>query len=497
MSLAEHLVGEGGHGLEVAKSSAPFDVIAELERSGLRGRGGAGFPTGTKWRTVLENRSPMEPSTVVVNGAEGEPGTFKDRTILRMDPYRVLEGAIIASHVIGANLIVIALKKSFTTELARVREAVAEIRDAGWLDDVEVAVFEGPHHYLYGEETALLEAIDGRQPFPRIAPPFRRGLLEIVETDDDAVSHSNLSAHVEMAGADSTLVAPPTLVDNVETLANVPRIVSRGADWFRTEGTEASPGTVVCTITGATRRHGVGEVIMGTTLREAIEEIGGGPKEGRHFVAALPGVSGALIPEAVFDTPLSYEAMAGIGSGLGSAGFILFDDTADLTAVAAGASRFLAVESCGQCTPCKQDGLALSQLLERLARSELSKSELAAIVDRTATVADEARCSLATQHQTIVASLLQHFPGQVQAHLSGQTQAREPEFIAELVDIESGRATWDEAHRAKQPDWRSGPSYSGQAPADWLDDHRAPPPNDLAGSSGPLEPPVVVPPETF
>nr|MDQ6909934.1 hypothetical protein [Actinomycetota bacterium] len=275
-TLDEYVKAGGGEGLDAARQVDPETLIAEIEASGLRGRGGAGFPTGTKWRTVAENRSSEEPASVVVNGAEGEPGTFKDRTILRTNAYQVVEGGLIAARAIGADGVILALKSSFGPEVERVREVVKEMEAAGWADGVELVVFEGPGEYLYGEETALLEVIAGRNPFPRIAPPFRRGVKEVVETESDADSESGLSAHVEMAGPDDDSAAPPTLVDNVETLANVPRIIARGAAWFRTVGTEKSPGTIVCTVTGSTQRHGVGEVIMGTPLREVIDEIGGG-----------------------------------------------------------------------------------------------------------------------------------------------------------------------------------------------------------------------------
>src|SRR4051794_6789705 len=164
---------------------APDDVIEVVDASGLRGRGGAGFPTGRKWRTVRENLSSTWPATVVVNGAEGEPGTFKDRTILRCNPYHVLEGALIAAHVVGAARVVVALKRAFSTEVARMRAAIGELTTAGWAGPIQLVVFEGPDAYLYGEETALLESLNGRMPFPRIAPPYRRGVLEVVETASD------------------------------------------------------------------------------------------------------------------------------------------------------------------------------------------------------------------------------------------------------------------------------------------------------------------------
>ncbi len=471
--LDEYLARGGGKGLEVARKVEPIALIEELEASGLRGRGGAGFPTGTKWRTVAENASPTLPTTVVVNGAEGEPGTFKDRTILRNDPYQVVEGALIAALAVQARAIIFGLKKSFAEEVARLQGAIDEMAAAGWTEGIELEVFEGPNEYLYGEETALLETIDGRYPFPRIAPPFRRGVTEVVETAADTVSGSGLSAHVEMAGEGGE-DAPPTLANNVETLANVPRIIARGADWFRTEGTEKSPGTIVCTVTGSTRHHGVGEVQMGTPLREVIDLVGGGPRPGRRIRAVLPGTAQGFIAEALLDTPVSYEGLAAIGSGLGSAGFIVFDDSDDLTAVAAGVSRFLAVESCGQCTPCKTDGLQLAGLLAKVSRSEAVDHDMATIKRRVSTVADGARCYLATQHQNVLTSLLELYADDVAAHLSATAPAAEPALIAELVDIEGGRATWDERHREKQPDWSYDAEDSGQVPAERFGDHRAP-----------------------
>jgi len=472
-TLADYVKTGGGKGLSAAREADPDAVIADLTASGLRGRGGAGFPTGVKWRTVRDNRSPVEPSAVVVNGAEGEPGTFKDRTILRLNPFHVLEGALIAAHVVGADEVIVGVKRSFEPEVARLRAAIAELVAEGWTDSVRVTVFEGPGEYLYGEETALLEVLDGRHPFPRIAPPYRRGVEEVVEHTDDVTSESGLSAHVEMAGPGGDMVAPPTLVDNVETLANVPRIVARGAAWFRTEGTDESPGTIVCTVTGAVRRPGVAELQMGTPLREVIETVAGGPRRDRQIKAVLPGVSNTVIGAELLDTPVSYEALAAVGSGLGSAGFIVLDDAVDMTAVAAGASRFLAVESCGQCTPCKQDGLQIADRLARLSRSVGDEHDLEVVETRVLTVADEARCFLANQHQLVVSSILQRFGDEVRAHASRRADPAEPELVAELVDVANGDATVDARHRDKQPDWSYDDVDSGKSPADRFADHRA------------------------
>jgi NADH-quinone oxidoreductase subunit F len=453
--MEEYLTRGGGRGIRAAHQMKPDKVITKVRASGLRGRGGAGFPTGRKWRTVAQNRSPVEPSTVVVNGAEGEPGTFKDRTILRTSPYKVVEGALIAARAVEADLVIFALKRSFVDEVARVRAAIGDIEAAGWSEGMQLTVFEGPDEYLYGEESALLEAIQGRYPFPRIVPTFRRGVLKAGNDGNGG----NGAAGTPMA---------PALVSNVETFANIPRIIARGPAWFRTVGTKESPGTIVCTVTGRTRYHGVGEVRMGTPLREVIQAVGGGPRPGHRIKAVMCGVANGIIPAALLDTPVSYESMAAVGSGLGSAGFIVFDDTVDMTAVAAGAARFLAVESCGQCVPCKHDGLTLAQLLAKVCRSKATPHDLDVIRRRLVTVTDRSRCYLATQQQNVVGSILQRFEDEVAAHVAGTAPPREPELIAELVDIRAGEAVLDEDHRHKQPDWSYDRSYSGRVPAECL-----------------------------
>ena len=476
-TLADYVDGGGGKGLEAARAVEPAVLVDEVEASGLRGRGGAGFPTGTKWRTVLEHASEAVATTVVVNGAEGEPGTFKDRTILRRNPYQVLEGALIAARAVGATQIVFGMKATFTREVGRVRAAIEEARAAGWIEDgAEVTVFEGPTEYLYGEETALLEALAGRKPFPRIAPPFRRGVLEIVQSDQDAGSGSGLAAPVDMAGPSDEDVAPPTLVDNVETLANVPGIVAQGSAWFRSLGTEKSPGTIVCTVTGSVKRPGVGEIPMGTPLREVIDAVGGGARHGRTLRAVLSGVATGIIGADQLDTPVSYEAMQEIGSGVGSGGFMVFDDSDDIAAVVAGVSRFLAVESCGQCTPCKVDGIALSDMLARLCRGEAAPHDLDEIAKRAGTVGDRARCFLALQHQAVVTSVIERFADDLRAHVDGGAEPVEPALVTELVDLDEGKVTLDEEFRGKQPDWTYGEEYSGKAPADLYAEHRAPEP---------------------
>ncbi len=462
LDLATYAGAGGGAALEAALRLGPGATIEEVEASGLRGRGGAGFPTGRKWRTVFEHASDTLASTVVVNASEGEPGSFKDRMLLRRNPYRILEGALIAAHTVGADSIVMALKASFHPELGRLRQAIEEVEAAGWTKGLGVAVVEGPSEYLYGEETALLEVIDGRAPFPRIAPPFRHGVEEL---GSDPVS----AAGSMMADPGPDTPAPPTLVNNAETMAHVPLVLAQGPQWYREMGTPESAGTVVCTVTGSTRRHGVGEFPMGTPLAEVIEVLGGGPRHSR-IQAVLSGVAHPLLPVSALDTPVSYEGMEAVGAGLGAAGFIVFDDADDLVAAAEGVARFLAVESCGQCTPCKQDGLAIAEILGRLCRSEGTDHDVTDLADRVATVADESRCYLATQQQRVIGSLLALFPETLAGHVRDAGRpAVEPITIAALRDLDGDRATVDESHRNKRPDWSYDEEFSGQWPADRLD----------------------------
>ena len=452
----------GGKAQAVAAEVGPVELIQLLTDSGLRGRGGAGFPTGTKWQTIAENTSTEVPTTVVVNAAEGEPGSFKDRAILRRNPYRVLEGLVVAGRALAADRLIVALKSAFDAEQQRVTVAIDEAKEAGWFDGVDVFVAEGPGEYLFGEETALLEVIDGRGPFPRIAPPWRLGVDQLgTETQEPAGS--------QMATSSQETAVPPTLVNNVETLANVPGIVVNGADWFREVGTEDSAGTVVCTVSGHTVRDDVGEVAMGTPLSEVIGEIGGGVHPGRRVLGVLSGVAHPMLPGDRLDTPVSYEGMEAAGAGLGAAGFLVFDDETDMVSVANGVARFLAIESCGQCTPCKQDGLDLATLTDELRRSDATDDALTLVAERLERVTEGARCFLAHQQQRVLASIFELFPHEVLGHADGDVDPAEPMLIAPIADIRSGEAVLDEDHWRKQPDWSFGDEWDGKSPADLID----------------------------
>jgi NADH:ubiquinone oxidoreductase subunit F (NADH-binding) len=458
LHLGQYLDEGGGRGLEIARRLGPDGIIDEVEAAGLRGRGGAGFSTGRKWRTVAASGSPAAGSTVVVNGAEGEPGTFKDRALLRSNPFKVVEGALIAAHAIDAAEVIFCLKHSFHRELLYLRRAIAETEAAGWAARSELRVVEGPSSYLFGEETALLEVIGGRQPFPRVDPPFRRGV------DAGGIELGHSVAMVHLAGPGGTDAAP-ALVNNVETIANVTGILRHGADWYRSVGTTGTPGTAVCTVTGHTRRHGVAEFAMGTSLEEVISVIGAGVRGGGDIVGVLSGVANPLIPADRIDTPLGFDEMREIGSGLGAGGFIVFGEGTDLLAVAQGVARFLAVESCGQCEPCKRDGLAIARQLTDVRAGHDQEHTFAAIRDRLSTVTRGARCALATQQDQVVGSILDLFTGDQLRSRSDDARPASASLVLPIVDIVGGRAVLDTSQLTKQPDWSHSARDSGRWPA--------------------------------
>lgn len=459
--LGDHRSRGGLDALEAARATPRADIISLISDAGLRGRGGAGFPTGTKWKTVSDNASGSEIApTVVVNAAEGEPGTFGDRAIIRNNPFRVLEGALVAAHAVGAKSIVVTTKERFEQETSLLRMAREQLEADGALGDVDIEIVTGPSHYLLGEETGLLEVTAGRPPFPRIAPPYRHGTTEMGDP-------SGGPATLHMASGDGD--APPTLVNNVETLAHVPSIVRFGVDWFREMGTADSPGTSIFTVSGDVERGGVGEFALGTPVREIIRTLGQGMAGGHDVAFVLSGIANPLLAPEDLDTPATYEDLAAAGSGLGTGGFLVFSTATDPVAVAHGVSRFLAIESCGQCTPCKQDGLDVADRLDALRSGDAADDAVEALLPILDRVPDGARCDLGRQHERIVASILARFSEHALVHATEKTSA-EPVLIAPIVDIaDDGTVTIDEDHRTKQPDWDHGDTWNGQSPADRYD----------------------------
>lgn len=442
-SFDDYVAMDGGLGLERARALGPDGTIAALAASGLRGRGGAGFPTATKWRTVRD--APGRHTYAVCNGAEGEPGTFKDRAILRANPYQVVEGLAIAALAVEAREVFIALKASFERERERVLRAVTEMEQTGLLGELSVAIVAGPEEYLFGEEKALLEVIEGNEPLPRWLPPYMHGLFA-------TAPQLGWSAHEPEAGHAGRHESNPTLVNNAETLATVTHVLARGVEWFRSMGTAASPGTVVCTVMGDVARPGVVEVELGTPLREVLA-ICGAPWPGHRIKAVFPGISNALVGEAQLDTPCSYEDFVRIGSGLGAAGFIVYDDTACMVEVAAVLSRFLWVESCGQCPPCKLGTGGITAALDEIAAGAGTDASIELIQHWLPEVADANRCFLPVAEQQMLGSILRSFPQDFDAHLSGPCPSPRHIVVPKLVDLDDTGASFDEHQMHKRPDW--------------------------------------------
>ncbi len=444
-TLDEYLAGGGGLGLQRALELGPQGTIEEVSRSGLRGRGGGGFPTGRKWATVASQ--PGTHRYLVCNGAEGEPGTFKDRALMRANPYQLVEGVIIAAYAVGGLETFIALKASFSPELDAVTRAVEEMQAAGICQDCQVTIVRGPDEYLFGEEKALLEVIEGNAPLPRLVPPHEHGLFA-------TAPQTGWEAKEPEPGHAGTHESNPTAVNNVETLSNVPHILARGADWFRSLGTADSPGNVVATVVGDVIAPDVGEVELGSPLGAVIDAVGGGVGAGRRVKAVLSGVANVVLTNEQLATPLTYEDMAAAGTGLGAAGFIVYDDTACMVEVARQLSRFLYVESCGQCLPCKQGSGEVTARLEQLEAGVAGPDDVDEIANWLIKVTDGNRCYLAVEEQVLVGSLLRAFPEEVVEHMTGGACPRpRPLPLPKLIDLADGRAVYDDHHHLKRPDW--------------------------------------------
>ena len=448
-SIRDYLATDvGGRGIAAARRLGPAATIDAIAASGLRGRGGGGFPTGTKWAGIARQRDGKR--YLVCNGAEGEPGTFKDRALLRANPYQVAEGLMIAAFAIDADAAFVCLKASFELERDAITQALAELQQADLAIDCEVTVVAGPDEYLFGEEKAMLEVIEGKPPLPRWLPPYEHGLFAASPQEGwEAAPH----------GAQRRTDEPnPTLVNNVETLANATHILANGADWFRSMGTDRSPGSIVATVVGDVVAPDVGEVELGTPLRAVIDAVGSGTAPGRHVKAVFSGVANPVVTADQLDAPVSYEGFESVGSAMGSAGFIVYDDTACMIGAALRFSRFLSIESCGQCPPCKLGSAEITRLLDQVERGRATVADVAAIAGWLDRVTDGSRCFLATEERRVVASVLRSFPDELAQHLDdGRCPLPGERPMPKLVDLAGGRATYDTSYWRKQPDWTYKP----------------------------------------
>jgi NADH:ubiquinone oxidoreductase subunit F (NADH-binding) len=446
-SLDDFIDGGGLTGLLAARSSDGAEVIDVVGAAGIRGRGGAGLPTGRKWRSLAESATAADRAFVVVNAAEGEPGTFKDRALLRANPYIVLEGALIAAHCIGAERVVVATKAKYGPELAALRRAIGELDAGGWTVGIDLLIVEGPDHYLFGEETALLEVIEGEDPLPRHLPPYHYGLF----TTSPQLGWS--AGTDDSPGGPSEESSNPALVNNAETYAHAALVCRHGADWYRSLGTPESPGFSIVTLTGDVQRAVVAEVELGQPLDEVILELSGGAQTSRRIKAVLSGVSNPVLASDKIHTAIGYETLAAVGGGMGSAGFIIYDDRRNLVDVAYQVSRFLHVESCGQCNPCKTGTHDITAVLEHLVAGTGSPDETVATIERRmSTVTDAARCYLPTQERLVVASLLMADEADLAARLGSEAGDLDVP-LPKLVDIANGVAELDPRADRKRPDW--------------------------------------------
>ena len=442
-SVAAYRARGGGAGLRIARSLGPWRTAEEVTLSGLRGRGGGGFRTGRKWLSVLDASRDDERRFVVANGAEGEPGTFKDRAILRHNPYQVIEGLAIAALTIGASHAYLAVKASFTREVTILRRALTEMRGVGLAGDVPISLVLGPDSYLFGEEKALLEVVEGEDPLPRRDPPYLHGLFA-------SGPQTGWSAH---GGADAGgEAANPTVVNNVETLATVPHVLANGAEWYRALGTWDSPGTMVFTVVGDVVRPGYAELELGTTIRDVIAQVGGGIRPGRSAKAVFSGVASGMITADHLDVPATYEDLAAIGSGLGSAGLIVYDDATDMVAVARMFARFLHEESCGQCGACKLHSGTIIEALERLELGDADDHDIDELGPALQMVTDQNRCYLPVELQTVVASILREFPEDFVTHLETNPSPTRLYRLPKITDISNGTATYADTTAAARAD---------------------------------------------
>lgn len=367
---------EGFNGFYKAVTTMqPDAVIDQVKASGLRGRGGAGFPTGMKWAFTDKK---AWPHYVVANADESEPGTFKDREILEGNPFQFLEGVAITAYAVQANAAYIYLRGEFWQIAQQLDQHIAEMEAADFLGEklfgtgysLRIYTHLGAGAYICGEETALLESMEGKLGQPRLRPPFPPSY---------------------------GLFGKPTVVNNVETLTNVPLIISRGVDWYRTQGTEKSPGVKVFSLSGCVNRPGNYELPLGTTFRELIVKYGGGVPYGRKIKAILPaGASSSLIvaTEQALDTPMDYENVPRVGAQLGSASVIVIDDSVSIDWLVDKTVRFFKHESCGKCTPCREGTYWMSHLTHRITSGQGTPEDVQLLYDVARQIKGKCLCAL-------------------------------------------------------------------------------------------------------
>lgn len=382
---------------KVLEQNNPDAVIEEIEKSGLRGRGGGGFPTGRKWKFTAANRGGK--SYVVCNGDEGDPGAFMDRSVMEGDPHKLLEGMAIAGFAIGADEAYIYVRAEYPLAIKRLRIAIKQAEEKGYLGqnimgsgfNFEIHIKEGAGAFVCGEETALMASIEGERGMPRPKPPFP---------------------------ANCGLFGRPTLINNVETLANVPVIIDKGAQWFSSFGTETSKGTKTFALTGEVNNTGLIEVPMGTTLREIVFDIGGGIRNGKKFKAVqIGGPSGGCLTEEHLDIPMDYDNLIKAGAMVGSGGLVVMNEDTCIVEVARFFMHFTQNESCGKCVPCREGTKNMLKILEKIVRGQGEMKDLDTLEELALAVKEGSLCGLGKTAPNPVLSTLKYFRDEYIAHI--------------------------------------------------------------------------------
>ena len=376
----------------------PAEVMDEVKRANLRGRGGAGFPAGVKWGFVPQNTP--KPKYLCVNADEGEPGTFKDRYIMSHNPHLLLEGVIIASYAVGIHAAFIYIRGEYEAVARRLEGAIAEAYDKGYLGkdilgsgfDLDVVVHRGAGAYICGEETALLESLEGKRGYPRLKPPFP---------------------------ASVGLFQCPTVINNVETLANVPAIVLRGADWFLKKGLPKDGGTRIFGVSGMVKKPGVYELPMGTKLLTIIYEHAGGMKDGKKLKAVVPGgMSAPVLKADEIDLPMDFDSLVGAGSMLGSAAIIVIDQETPMLEVLKTVTKFYSHESCGQCTQCRIGTSWIDKIVRRMAAGKGRREDLDTIVRLASNIKGKTLCPMGDAAALPILSICQKFREELEEGLA-------------------------------------------------------------------------------
>ena len=397
-SIEEYIAYDGYRALaKCLTEMEPCDVIEVVKRSGLVGRGGAAFPTGLKWGFTAD--ADADEKFIICNADEGEPGTFKDRLILEGDPHSILEAMAIAGYAIGAERGFVYIRGEYRLSIHRMNQGIQQAKAMGLLgEDIfgsgfsfDVEVREGVGAYVCGEETALIESMEGGRGEPRVKPPYPG-------------THGFLGK--------------PTVVNNVETLANIPPIILEGADWYRGFGTPKCPGTKVFTMTGDINSKGLIEVPMGVTLRKIVYEIGGGIPEGRKFkMAQTGGTSGGCLPSEMLDVPMDYFTLPEMGSALGSGALLIMDDSHCIVDIAESFMRFFVRESCGKCVPCRIGTTRLHDIVKKIAHGDGTYEDLRVLKDLGRTMQQTALCGLGQSAPIPVMTMLRYFGDEFEAHI--------------------------------------------------------------------------------